>query len=156
MGSLSEKEQNALKNISHPVDVHVGKRLKHARLSLGITQEKLASLVGLTFQQVQKYENGTNRVSASRLFDLASALQKPVSYFFEGLTTSLTSRQFLLEELSEEYDAESVKARSLDEAYKDDVSYYHHQELQQLFFKISDPQMKQKLLKIARVLAENK
>jgi len=68
----------------NPVDVHVGKRLRLRRTLLGYSQEKLGSLLGLTFQQVQKYERGTNRIGSSRLYKIASVLDVSVSYFFEG------------------------------------------------------------------------
>ena len=71
--------------MTHPVDSHVGKRVRHRRKLLGMTQQQLARSVGIRFQQIQKYESGTNRISASRLWDLSSALQVPVAYFFEGL-----------------------------------------------------------------------
>ncbi len=69
----------------HPVDVHVGKRVRHRRWLAGMTQQQLAESVGIKFQQIQKYETGMNRVSASRLWDIARTLNVPVSYFFEGL-----------------------------------------------------------------------
>ncbi|MBN8531826.1 MAG: helix-turn-helix transcriptional regulator [Alphaproteobacteria bacterium] len=69
----------------HPVDIHVGKRIRQRRIMLGLSQEILADSVGVTFQQVQKYERGTNRVSSSRLFDVAKTLGTTISYFFEGL-----------------------------------------------------------------------
>jgi transcriptional regulator with XRE-family HTH domain len=72
--------------MSHPVDVHVGKRIRHRRWMNGTTQQQLAEKVGIKFQQIQKYETGMNRVSASRLWDIAGVLGVPVSFFFEGLT----------------------------------------------------------------------
>ncbi|WP_194094113.1 helix-turn-helix domain-containing protein [Marivivens aquimaris] len=71
--------------MSHPVDVHVGKRIRHRRWMNGTTQQQLAEKVGIKFQQIQKYETGMNRVSASRLWDIAHALGVDVSFFFEGL-----------------------------------------------------------------------
>jgi len=71
--------------MKHPVDVHVGKRVRHRRWMVGMTQQQLAEKVGIKFQQIQKYETGMNRVSASRLWDIAEALDVPVGYFFEGL-----------------------------------------------------------------------
>lgn len=71
--------------MSHPVDVHVGKRIRHRRWLVGMTQQQLAAAVGIKFQQIQKYETGANRVSASRLWDIASALDVQVSFFFEGI-----------------------------------------------------------------------
>ncbi|WP_417606718.1 helix-turn-helix domain-containing protein [Primorskyibacter flagellatus] len=76
--------------MTHPVDVHVGKRIRHRRWLVGMTQQQLAERVGIKFQQIQKYETGANRVSASRLWDIADALEVPVSFFFEGLETTET------------------------------------------------------------------
>jgi transcriptional regulator with XRE-family HTH domain len=70
------------------VDVHVGKRVRHRRWMVGMTQQQLAEKVGIKFQQIQKYETGMNRVSASRLWDISEALSVPVSYFFEGMEQS--------------------------------------------------------------------
>jgi transcriptional regulator with XRE-family HTH domain len=72
---------------TNPVDRHVGLRIRLRRKELGISQEKLAESIGLTFQQVQKYERAANRVSASKLWEMACALQTTVAYFYEGLTT---------------------------------------------------------------------
>lgn len=71
--------------MAHPVDVHVGKRIRHRRWLVGMTQQQLAEKVGIKFQQIQKYETGANRVSASRLWDISEVLDVPVSFFFEGL-----------------------------------------------------------------------
>lgn len=71
--------------MKHSVDVHVGKRIRHRRWMIGMTQQQLAEKVGIKFQQIQKYETGMNRVSASRLWDIAQAVDVPVSFFFEGL-----------------------------------------------------------------------
>lgn len=81
------------KNIPNPIDVRVGSRIRLRRMLLGISQEKLASALGLTFQQVQKYERGTNRVGASRLFHLSQILQVPVNFFFEDLSENLSGNQ---------------------------------------------------------------
>ena len=69
----------------NPIDIHVGLQVRLRRKALKISQEKLADSLGLTFQQVQKYERGANRISASKLYEIAAALRTPVSYFFEGL-----------------------------------------------------------------------
>jgi transcriptional regulator with XRE-family HTH domain len=71
--------------MKHPVDAHVGKRIRHRRWMVGMTQQQLADRVGIKFQQIQKYETGMNRVSASRLWDIAEALGVTISFFFEGL-----------------------------------------------------------------------
>ena len=72
--------------MTNEIDLHVGKRLRRRRRLLGLTQQQLAESVGIRFQQIQKYECGANRVSASRLFELAESLDVPVQYFYEGLS----------------------------------------------------------------------
>ena len=72
--------------MKHNVDLHVGKRIRHRRWMIGMTQQQLAEKVGIKFQQIQKYDTGMNRVSASRLWDIAQAVDVPVSFFFDGLT----------------------------------------------------------------------
>ena len=69
----------------HPVDLYVGARLRIRRKVMGLSQTQVADALGITFQQIQKYERGSNRISASKLYDAAKLLQAPVSYFFEGL-----------------------------------------------------------------------
>jgi len=71
--------------MAHPIDIHVGKRLRERRLAAGMTQSQLADEVSVNFQQIQKYETGANRVSSSRLWELARALKVPITFFFEGL-----------------------------------------------------------------------
>ena len=71
--------------MAHPVDEHVGKRLRQRRWLVGMTQQQLAEHVGIKFQQIQKYETGANRVSASRLWDIASTLDVSINFFFDGL-----------------------------------------------------------------------
>ncbi len=72
--------------MTNEIDYHVGRRLRRRRRLMGYTQQSLAELVGVRFQQIQKYECGANRVSAARLFELAEALNIPVQYFYEGLS----------------------------------------------------------------------
>lgn len=73
------------RKLPNPVDVHVGARVRMRRMLIGMSQEKLGESLGLTFQQVQKYERGVDRVGAGRLYEVATALQVPVTYFFEEL-----------------------------------------------------------------------
>ena len=81
MNQLSEESSKS----PNPVDLHVGGRVRMRRKMLGISQERLAEALGLTFQQVQKYERGANRISASKLYEIARFLSAPIAYFFEGL-----------------------------------------------------------------------
>jgi len=71
--------------MKHHVDVHVGKKIRYRRWMVGMTQQQLAQSVGIKFQQIQKYETGMNRVSASRLWDIADTLEVPVHFFFDGV-----------------------------------------------------------------------
>src|SRR5579862_3698153 len=75
----------------NPIDVHVGLQVRLRRKELKVSQERLAEALGLTFQQVQKYERGANRVSASKLYEIARALHVPVGWFFEGLSIEAQS-----------------------------------------------------------------
>ena len=122
--------------MAHIVDVHVGKRIRQRRWLAGMTQQKLAELVGIKFQQIQKYETGANRVSASRLWDIADALDVPVSFFFEGLKTS---------EDNETAVAESVPADLIGDKEAMDLvrSYYAIPENQ-----------RRRLFELARVLSD--
>jgi transcriptional regulator with XRE-family HTH domain len=77
----------------HPTDVHVGKRVREARASRGMSQSTLAEKLGISFQQVQKYEKGTNRIGGSRLWDICAITETPITYFFEGLEGGSTGDQ---------------------------------------------------------------
>jgi transcriptional regulator with XRE-family HTH domain len=76
---------------ANPIDRHVGLRIRMRRKALGLSQERLADAVGLTFQQIQKYERAANRVSASKLWEIARALEAPIGFFYEGLEGSDTA-----------------------------------------------------------------
>ena len=83
----------------HPVDVFVGQRLRQRRISLGITQEDMANALGLSFQQVQKYEKGMNRMSSSRLWEIGRIVGVEVAYFFEGMTDDIAEIKNLRDDL---------------------------------------------------------
>ncbi|MBL4810779.1 MAG: helix-turn-helix transcriptional regulator [Rhodobacteraceae bacterium] len=122
--------------MKHPVDVHVGKRIRHRRWMNGTTQQQLAEKVGIKFQQIQKYETGMNRVSASRLWDIARALSVPVSFFFEGLEGSVT-----------EYETQG------NEMPGDILSDREALELLRSYYAIPENQ-RRRLFELARVLSE--
>jgi transcriptional regulator with XRE-family HTH domain len=82
----------ASKGYPNPIDVHVGGRIRLRRTLLGLSQEKLGEAIGLTFQQVQKYERGANRVGSSRLFDLSRVLDVPIAYFFEEMPSNIEDK----------------------------------------------------------------
>jgi len=85
IASISREKGADVESLPSPVDVHVGARIRQRRTVLGMSQEKLGDALRLTFQQVQKYERGTNRVSASRLYDLCRVFKVSPDYFFDGL-----------------------------------------------------------------------
>lgn len=124
--------------MKHPVDVHVGKRIRHRRWMTGTTQQQLAERVGIKFQQIQKYETGMNRVSASRLWDIARVLDVPVSFFFEGLEEALT-------EARAEADGQSLPG--------DILSDREALELLRSYYAIPETQRK-RLFELARVLSD--
>lgn len=82
----------ASKGQPNPIDIYIGDRIRRRRVAMGISQERLAEAIGLTFQQIQKYERGANRVSASRLWDFAEALDTVVSWFFEDMPPSVIAQ----------------------------------------------------------------
>ncbi|MBP7339004.1 helix-turn-helix domain-containing protein [Niveispirillum sp.] len=93
----------------NPIDIHVGQRLRLRRTLLGLSQETLGEAVGITFQQLQKYERGANRISASRLFNLSQVLGVPVTFFFDDLPASESS--LVADEPSETQEFESMARR---------------------------------------------
>lgn len=130
---------------SNPVDVHVGGRVRLRRMLLGMSQEKLGESLGLTFQQVQKYEKGANRIGASRLFELARILGVNVQYFFE--------------ELSGPEAALAKGAGGFAETSGDDylIEFLNSREgieLNRAFLRIKDPRARRAVLELVRSLAE--
>ena len=123
--------------MKHPVDVHVGKRIRHRRWLVGMTQQQLAEAVGIKFQQIQKYETGMNRVSASRLWDIAAALTVPVSFFFEGLAE----------------DDRAAKTAAGDEVPLDILKDKEALDLVRSYYAIPETQ-RRRLFELARVLSD--
>ena len=115
----------------NPIDVHVGNRIRLRRTLLGYSQEKLASLLGLTFQQVQKYERGNNRVGASRLWDISKVLDVPINFFYEDMDREVAQQSprvfsapesaLCFEESHEEIDMDPMKQQETLELVK---AYY--------------------------------
>jgi transcriptional regulator with XRE-family HTH domain len=122
----------------HPVDIYVGERVKERRLELGISQQKLAEALGLTFQQVQKYEGAANRISASRLYRIGEVLGVDVPYFFEGYR----------------HEASLGFAEPPTAAFDDDpLQRREARELLDACRAIADPAMRHTLIDLARQLA---
>jgi transcriptional regulator with XRE-family HTH domain len=130
----------------NPIDVHVGARLRLRRMSFGMSQEKLGDAIGLTFQQVQKYERGDNRVSASRLYDLGRVLDVPVSFFFDDLNpeTAAAARG----EPSESGGESSPPGNEPDPMMRRETL-----ELVRTYYGIPNPQIRHRLLDVAKAIA---
>ncbi|WP_374575003.1 helix-turn-helix domain-containing protein [Phenylobacterium sp.] len=132
------KELN-LERSPNPIDRHVGLRIRLRRRELGVSQERLADSIGLTFQQIQKYERAANRVSASKLWEMAKALRTSITYFYEGL-------------------GDPVAAPSEPEAEGGDVQEFlmtpEGMELAALFPQIRRARVRRRLLDLVRAMAE--
>ena len=129
-----------------PIDIHVGSRVRLRRTLLGMSQEKLGAAIGLTFQQVQKYERGANRVGASRLYDLSHVLDVPVSYFFEEITPAAAT--------AAEARREGTLEGSPGPAYEADPMMRRETlELVRAYYRISDPRVRRRLFDLAKAIA---
>ncbi len=126
---------------ANPVDLHVGARVRLRRKMNGVSQEQLAHSLGLTFQQVQKYERGANRISASKLYAMAMALQVPVSFFFEGLADP---------ELGEPQDASHAAALTVQSFLQTDEGL----ELAELFPRLGRGRLRRQVLDLVRAMAQ--
>lgn len=124
----------------NPVDVHVGSRVRLRRMLVGISQEKLGDSMGLTFQQIQKYEKGVNRIGASRLFMLSQVLDVPVQFFFEGMP-AIKDEKFagIVEDDTEAYLYEFLNTRD-------------GLELNRAFMKLGDPDTRRAVIELVRAL----
>lgn len=127
----------------HSIDSYIGVRVRMRRLMLNMSQEKLSARLGVTFQQIQKYEKGTNRVSAGRLLELAIALRVPVSYFYDGLDNP--DRGITLDGMQEE---------TAVTPFLDFVSSGEGVELNQAFLRIDDDDMRRQLLAMVNGIAK--
>ncbi len=128
-----------------PVDKHVGQRIRARRSLLGISQEKLAESVGVTFQQIQKYESGTNRVSAGRLFQLSNILQIPVTYFYE---------QFGKEVMEYASMGMSDNEQESFGTQKDIMKEKETINLVRTYYQIKDPEARKDILKFVKSMAD--
>ncbi len=131
------------KGTPNDMDIHVGQRLRVRRALLGLSQEKLADAIGLTFQQIQKYERGANRVSAGRLYDLSKILDVPVSYFFEqfGQNPSDVSVQGMADNDQDGFE------------YKDVMSSKETLSLVRTYYSVEDPEARKDILKFIKSMA---
>ena len=136
------KTQRKTRGKPNAVDIHVGSRVRQRRTLLGFSQERLASALDLTFQQVQKYERGANRIGAGRLYQLARALEVPVTYFFEELDDSNYSN------------AAAVNEPQAPAYQADPMTQRETLLLVRAYYAIPDPAVRRRMLDLMRSMAD--
>jgi transcriptional regulator with XRE-family HTH domain len=140
-----------------PVDVHVGGRIRLRRALMGLSQERLGDALGLTFQQVQKYERGANRVSASRLYELSGVLDVPVSFFFDGMDSGQPGTRTTggipgFAQAQEAFGGAPDGAASP----ASEITLFSRREtieLVRIYYRIEDPAMRRRVLDLIRMMA---
>jgi len=126
-----------------PIDVHVGSRVRMRRTLLGMSQEKLGNALGLTFQQIQKYERGANRIGSSRLYKLSKILDVPVAYFFDDMPEQTGKRtRGLSDSGPQAFEQEKLAKRET-------------LELVRAYYKISDPKVRKKTFELVKAIAQS-
>jgi len=139
--AIAVEERNARQ--ANLIDEHVGARVRLRRMLLGMSQEKLGESLGLTFQQVQKYEKGVNRIGASRLFDLAQVLGVPVQFFYDELSSTAAESGF----------ATGFAERPAESYVVDFLGSRDGLELNKAFVRITDPKVRRSVIDLVRSLA---
>lgn len=140
--SVSKSDAPKKKGRANSIDENVGYQLRQRRALLGLSQERLAEQVGITFQQIQKYENGANRISASRLYEFSKVLDIPVSFFFES-TTPMRAEGF--------GEGEQASFEGPDDVMRRKETL----ELIRVYYSIENPKLRKDLFKLVRSMAEN-
>jgi transcriptional regulator with XRE-family HTH domain len=141
-GNENGDERNSSRR-PNPVDAHVGSRVRFRRMLLGMSQEKLGERLGLTFQQVQKYEKGVNRIGASRLFDMAQVLSVPIQYFYDGIAGEAAPNAAMpgfADKPSESFVVDFLQTRE-------------GMELNKAFARIQDPKVRRSIIDMVRAMA---
>jgi transcriptional regulator with XRE-family HTH domain len=136
-------DTNDAERTPNPIDIHVGRRVRQRRKTLGVTQERLAEDLGLTFQQVQKYERGANRVSASKLYEIARSLRTSIGYFFEGLADPAAA-----------HGAPGVSEPSTEQFVTEFLMTPEGLELAEVFPKIKRARVRRRVLDLVRSMVE--
>jgi transcriptional regulator with XRE-family HTH domain len=139
-GERSEREHRP-----SPIDVHVGSRVRLRRTLLGMSQERLGEALGLTFQQVQKYERGVNRIGASRLYDLSRVLDVPISFFFDDMPGTVGGSQGFARRVSGFAEAQ--------EGFEDDTLHRRETlELVRAYYRIQDPAVRRRVFDLIKAM----
>lgn len=131
--------------VANPVDQHVGGRLRQRRTLLGLSQEKLGEAVGLTFQQIQKYEKGANRIGASRLYQFSEVLDVDVAYFFDEMPPEIRTRRGAYNAGLQDQDQETLQPNPM--ARRETL------ELVRYYYRITDPAVRRNVFELAKTLA---
>ena len=139
--------RRASKGYPNPIDVHVGSRIRLRRTLLGMSQTALAEAMGLTFQQVQKYEKGANRVSSSRLVDMANALDIEISFFFQEMSA----------EVQQQTPSMLMNRKKLShvEDDKDPMAKRETLELVRAYYQIADPAVRKRVFELTKMVAKS-
>jgi len=143
------------KGTADVIDKHVGLRIRNRRTLMGLSQEKLADSVGVTFQQVQKYERGTNRVSASRLYRFSKILGVSIDFFYEGLDNGVPTSGPLYgmaDNKQEAFEAISEKAKAIPE---DLLTHKETLDLVRTYYSVSDIKKRKEILRFVKFMAES-
>ncbi len=136
------------KRAPHPMDIHVGSRVRLRRMMKGMSQDKLGEELGLTFQQVQKYEKGVNRIGASRLYDISRILEVPVQFFYDDFGASANGNMIgFAEDKQPEYEGEKGDFFAT-------LATPEGMQLSRAFSRINDPQVRRRVLELVKALAE--
>ena len=130
--------------VPDPVDMHVGRRVRLRRTFLGLSQEKLGEAVGLTFQQIQKYERGANRIGASRMYDLSQVLDVPVSFFYDDMPEEVKDRNAVVE----------TEASGKGAGDKDPLTRRETLELVRAYYKVSSSPVRKRVFELLKSLAK--
>ncbi|MCH8237436.1 MAG: helix-turn-helix transcriptional regulator [Proteobacteria bacterium] len=141
----SRKKNRLPPGVPNPVDIHVGGRVRLRRTLLGLSQEKLGDAVGLTFQQIQKYERGANRIGASRLFQLSRILDVPITFFFDELPAALKTTQGQV--------TWGLRERGQKALEPDPLARRETLELVRAYYRISSPRVRKRLFELTKSLA---
>ncbi|MBI0433167.1 helix-turn-helix domain-containing protein [Roseomonas sp. KE0001] len=146
MASGEVQERTEREHRPSPIDVHVGTRVRLRRTLMGMSQEKLGEALGLTFQQVQKYERGVNRIGASRLFDLARVLDVPIGFFFDDMPDAMGGNGALRSRMGGFAESQ--------EGFEDDTLHKRETlELVRAYYRITEPAVRKRVFDLIKSLA---
>ena len=144
--TMNKKEKEGKIYAANPIDISVGSKLREKRRGAGMSQDQLAQRVGLTFQQIQKYEKGANRISCSKIYQFAEVLNVPVSHFFEGLEAKYVPK--------DSYNYQFADNESEDqEKYHSDIEKTQLHDLTAMFLKLKNRELREHVLNLVSCLS---